>query len=70
MCLTEFDEKKYEEVLRADEKALTTFEYVSDGDVSVKRGAEKLGMSVTDFIKAMQDNGFKVPDSADARKPI
>lgn len=67
MCLTEFDEKKYEEVLRADEKALTTFEYVSDGDVSVERGAEKLGMSVADFVKAMQDNGFTAPETAGSK---
>ena len=35
---------------------------VQDGDYSVNRGAEKLGMSVDEFEKSMIEAGFRVPE--------
>lgn len=61
MCLTEFDEKKFEQVVRDDARAFTIFEMVQDGDISLNRGAEKLSMNLADFERAMQENGYKIP---------
>ncbi len=62
MTLTEFDEKKYEQVVREDERAFLTFEYVQDGDLDIEKGAKKLGLSIPDFISALQNAGFKLPE--------
>lgn len=35
---------------------------VQDGDYSVNRGAEKLGMSVDEFEKLMSEAGYRVPE--------
>ena len=35
---------------------------VQDGDYSVNRGAEKLGMSVDEFEKSMREAGYRVPE--------
>ena len=35
---------------------------VQDGDYSVNRGAEKLGMSVDEFEKSMSEAGYRVPE--------
>ena len=67
MCLTEFDEKKYEDVLREEgreeglaeglEKGLAkgrkteVFVSVQEGDYGVARGAQKLNLSVEEFEK-------------------
>ena len=59
--LSEFNATKYEKVLRNDARTFTIFECVSEGDVSIERGAEKMDMSISDFIRAMKDNGFMVP---------
>ena len=37
---------------------------VQDGDYSVNRGAEKLGMSVDEFEKSMSEAGYRVPELA------
>ena len=37
------------------------FVSVSEGDYSPSRGAEKLGISVKQFLKEMADAGYKVP---------
>ena len=62
MTLTEFDEKKYEQVVRSDERAFLVFELVQDGDLSIDKGAKKLGMSISDFKQAMKDNRFNIPE--------
>ena len=64
MCLTEFDEKKYEQVVRNDERIFLTFEYVQDGDLDIEKAAKKLGLSVPDFERAMTEAGYKLPDLA------
>ena len=35
---------------------------VQDGDYSVNRGAEKLGMSLDEFEKSMSEAGYRVPE--------
>ena len=37
------------------------FSSVEEGDYSVERGAEKLKLSVDEFIKKMEEAGYKVP---------
>ena len=37
---------------------------VQDGDYSVNRGAEKLGMSLDEFEKTMSEAGYRVPELA------
>lgn len=73
MCLTEFDEKKYEDVLREEgrEEGLAeglarvrkteVFVSVQEGDYGVVRGAQKLNLSVADFEKEMSAAGYQIP---------
>lgn len=37
------------------------FSSVQEGDYSLERGAQKAGMSISEFEKAMVDEGYKVP---------
>ena len=37
-------------------------DFIQDGDYSVNRGAEKLGMSVDEFEKSMSEAGYRVPE--------
>ena len=77
MCLTEFDEKKYEVVLREEgreegmaeglEKGFAkghkteVFISVQEGDYGVVRGAQKLNLSVEKFEKEMSAAGYQIP---------
>lgn len=77
MCLTEFDEKKYEDVLREEgreegmaeglEKGFAkghkteVFISVQEGDYGVVRGAQKLDLSVEEFEKEMSAAGYQIP---------
>ena len=40
------------------------FHSVQDGDYSTKRGAEKLGITESEFISRMEEAGYKVPTMA------
>ena len=69
MCLTEFDEKKYEDVLREEgrEEGLVegrkkeVFMSVQEGDYGIVRGAQKLNLSVEEFEKEMSAAGYQIP---------
>ena len=69
MCLTEFDEKKYEDVLReegreeglAEGRKKEVFMSVQEGDYGVVRGAQKLNLSVEEFEKEMSAAGYQIP---------
>lgn len=77
MCLTEFDEKMYEDVVREEgikeglqrglrkgiqEGKLTEiFSSVEEGDYSIERGAQKAKMQINEFEEAMTKAGFKIP---------
>ena len=77
MCLTEFDEKKYEDVFREEgrEEGLAeglakglakgrkteVFVSVQEGDYGVARGAQKLNLSVEEFEKEMFAVGYQIP---------
>ena len=77
MCLTEFDEKKYEDVLREEGRIegrkegrkegreqgrkAEVFLSVQEGDYGVLRGAQKLDLSVEEFEKEMSEAGYQVP---------
>ena len=34
---------------------------VQEGDYGIKRGAEKLGLSEEEFVKKMEEAGYRVP---------
>ena len=69
MCLTEFDEKKYEDVLReegreeglAEGRKTEVFVSVQEGDYGIVRGAQKLNLSVEEFEKEMSAAGYQLP---------
>ena len=65
MCLTEFDEKKYEDVLReeglAKGRKTEVFVSVQEGDYGVIRGAQKLNLSVEEFEKEISAAGYQIP---------
>lgn len=69
MCLTEFDEKKYEDVLReegreegrAEGRKTEVFVSVQEGDYGIARGAQKLNLSVEKFEKEMSAAGYQLP---------
>ena len=68
MCLTEFDEKKYEDVLReegreegrAEGSKTEVFVSVQEGDYGIARGAQKLNLSVEEFEKEMSSAGYQL----------
>ena len=76
MCLTEFDGKKYEDVLREEgrEEGLAeglakgrkkeVFMSVQEGDYGIVRGAQKLNLSVEEFEKEMSAAGYQIPVEA------
>ncbi len=55
MSLTEFDEKKYEELLKQDTRFLTILEMVERKFMSAENGAAALEMDLSDFRKYMQE---------------
>lgn len=65
MCITEYNEKAFVNGMRAEgieEGRLgEIFSSVAEGIYGVERGAERAGMSVPDFIKAMTEAKFTVP---------
>lgn len=38
------------------------FSSVAEGDYSLERGAQKAGMNIPEFKKAMIEAGFKIPE--------
>ena len=46
---------------REEERNRVFFTLVSEGDISVARGAEKLQLSVEEFVKKMTEAGYQVP---------
>lgn len=71
MCITEFDEKTFVEGIREEGREEgwkkgrldEIFASVEAKDYSAERGAQKAGMSISEFITAMEQEGFKVPES-------
>ena len=69
MCLTEFDEKKYEDALReegreeglAEGRKTEVFVSVQEGDYGIARGAQKLNLSMEEFEKEMSAAGYQLP---------
>lgn len=73
MCITEFNEKVFVDGIRAEglaeghSKGLAEgrlneiFDSVQEGDYSIERGAQKAGMDVSLFEKAMTEAGYKIP---------
>lgn len=70
VCITEYNEKSFVDGIRAEgrEEGLKEgrlseiFGSVQAEDYSVKRGAQKAGMSIPEFEKAMEAAGYKIPE--------
>ncbi len=75
--LTEYDEEKQriieerereEELRESWEQGMkegiqrNIYSLVQDGDISVERGAQKLGMSVEQFLEAYRTKGYLIPE--------
>lgn len=69
VCITEYNEKTFVEGIREEGRAegLVTgreneiYLSVQDGDYGISRGAEKLGITESEFIKKMEAAGYKAP---------
>ena len=59
VCITEYNEQVFikgiKEEGREEGRLLEIYRSVQEGDYSVERGAEKTGMSVSEFKKAMSE---------------
>lgn len=66
MCITEFNEKVFVDGVRAEGRAEgrlnEIFDSVQEGDYSIERGAQKAGMDVQLFEKAMTEAGYRIPE--------
>ena len=61
MCITEYNEKTFVEGIREEGRENEIFLSVQDGDYGISRGAEKLGITESEFIKKMEAAGYKAP---------
>ena len=55
--------KEYGQKCREDGRKTTIYEMVQDGDCSIERGAQKLGLSQPEFEAAMEKAGYRVPET-------
>lgn len=66
VCITEYDEKTFVDGIRAEGRAegrlSEIFDSVQAEDYGVERGAQKAGMSLPEFEKAMEAAGYKIPE--------
>ena len=51
--------EREEAILKGAEQEI--FKSVRDGDYSVSRGAEKLGITKAEFVEKMEAAGYKIP---------
>ena len=65
VCITEYDEKTFVDGIceegRVEGRLSEIFDSVQAEDYGVERGAQKAGMSVPEFEKAMEVAGYKIP---------
>lgn len=65
VCITEYDEKTFVDGIRAEGREegrpSEIFDSVQAEDYSAKRGAKKAIMSLSEFKKAMEAAGYKIP---------
>lgn len=61
MCITEFNEKTYEDAIRNEGSEKAIFSCVQKGLLSEKDGANELNLSITDFERKMEEAGYKIP---------
>ena len=45
-----------------DERESEIFKSVQEGDYGIPRGAEKLGVTETEFVEKMENAGYKIPE--------
>ena len=66
VCITEYDEKTFVDGIRAEGRAegrlSEIFDSVQAEDYGIERGAQKAGMSIPEFEKAMEAAGYKIPE--------
>ena len=56
----EREEAENKGLLRGRETEI--FKSVQDGDYGIPRGAEKLGVTETEFVEKMENAGYKIPE--------
>lgn len=67
VCITEYNEKTFVDGIREEGKEIGRIEEilvsVQEGDYGPERGAQKLGITVEEFAKRMENAGYKLPTS-------
>ena len=48
---------------REEGKSLTLYSLIQDGDLSLEKGASKLGISVPELENRMVEAGYRIPES-------
>lgn len=65
MCITEYNEKAFVDGIRVESieegRLGEIFSSVAEGIYGVEKGAERAGMSMSDFVKAMTEAKFAIP---------
>ena len=47
---------------RVEGMEIEIFKSVQEGDYGIPRGAEKLGVTETEFVEKMENAGYKIPE--------
>ena len=55
------DRNAREDYVRQEGRILEVYDSVQEGDYGLKRGAEKLGISVEELKKQMEEAGYRIP---------
>lgn len=67
VCITEYNEelhiKNEKRISRDEGREAEILSSVQEGDYSVERGAQKLGITVEEFKERMKAAGYKIPES-------
>ena len=58
MVLTEFDEEKYEAMIREEGQIETLCSLVSEKDITLERALELCGMTEKEFLEKMKEYGL------------
>ena len=55
------DRNAREDYVRQEGRILEVYDSVQEGDYGLERGAEKLGISVEELKKQMEEAGYRIP---------
>ena len=62
MVLTEFNEERYEQLIREETAFKTTYAFLAKKIVTLEQAAEGLGITVEEFLQEIKDYGLELPE--------